>query len=326
MWKKNLLRKKIKDKTMLREELKSHIFTELKLNFISDEFFINEERGVVPNIGTILSSLMSDMEKQFQEVEKNKCLICKSYNGRPDGNLFFTSYSLTLMLEIGPKNTYVGGYNDKSFMAEYGNIIVFSPEIKLFITAKDGNALRRLTRMALSHEITHAYNDYRSFVTTGKRLTDALGGYKDAVLYYQTGLDIEKMCGQIFYLSHRFERNAYISQLRTELESMSSKKMKNTDSITKAITKTESYRKLQTLEQLVERLLSVKDESEQQTALRCLNEIYRKNGNAEDRFKTFNSAVKFIQKNFLIWKKKYMIQSSKIATDVFRNNIPNYIV
>ena len=134
---------------MLREELKSHIFTELKLNFISDEFFINEERGVVPNIGTILSSLMSDMEKQFQEVEKNKCLICKSYNGRPDGNLFFTSYSLTLMLEIGPKNTYVGGYNDKSFMAEYGNIIVFSPEIKLFITAKDGNALRRLTRMAL---------------------------------------------------------------------------------------------------------------------------------------------------------------------------------
>ena len=181
---------------MLFEELKSHIFTELRCNFVSDEFFINEERGVVPNIASIVSILMTDIEKQIQEVENGKCTIAKTYGGRPDGNQFFTAYTLSLMLGIEPKNTYVGGYNDQSFLAEYDGNVVFRPEFTLNIEAKDGNSLRRLTRMALSHEFTHAYNDYQTFVKTGKRLSDASGNYKDAVIYYKMGTDIQRACGE----------------------------------------------------------------------------------------------------------------------------------
>lgn len=310
------------------------------LNHICYEFIshgkmelLTEKHGYASIVPSVVKNIINDtkINQKFIEIlntENGGTSEEKSYSwhlsnlnttkGMP--NLFFTDIDLSITISVGTGDAS-GGYYPSSEMFWNGTgKLTFKPKIRISIT--DNNTydfLRRLS-YALGHEMTHAYNDYQTFIKTGKRLSDALksSSYVRAVgamQHFTSTRNLRAVATMIYRLS-RVERNAYIAQLKQELEhnwiSITDSKsayeaIKNTDSYQKNVLYLDNS--LETMMNICNSKTTTKFDLKQ-----YIEDLTKK------KFLTPKAAVEHLIRIYNGWKQHFMAQASKIAYDVYEEH------
>ena len=303
-------------------ELKRHIIYEFYAGLPNEENIIMESRGVVSGLHEVVKAICEKMEEQVRKVcYEGRAIKTESYCDEVAHlglDTFFEEFDITLCTNYGHKPSYSGGFSPAKSFSDSENGIVCNPVINLMITGDDADKMMRTISFALGHELTHAYNMYqyaRKNNLTHKQLLDNIYDvqrYSDIMATRTSpGLVNERAVGDILYKLNRMERNAYIAQLKQELEDVSDT-ITDSKSAWKAVLESESYQKFKSLENNM-RILSGPEMSDE-----AKEEIVRYTNRAlGKRFKNYKQTLKYYMKCWDTWKKKYLSAAAKIAHDVY---------
>ena len=231
--------------------------------------------------------------------------------------VFFSGFSVTIYAELNEKvkNTISdGGYDEDSKMYFKNDNIEFHPEITISVVGSNTRNILNSIMVSLGHEFTHAYTDYMIFKNSGgkKRLKDI---YDPSIINSWIDSDsddeFDKRFAEIFYVLNSYEQNAYIAELRQNIENYPFE-LKTSIDLTKAIQSTESYNKLLKIIKLISTIKNEKWSFLAQDSI--VNSINYFSGK---KFDSFEGSMNFVEKIARTVKRKFDSTSSKIAYDVF---------
>lgn len=306
-------------------ELKRHIIYEFYAGLPNEENIIMETRGVVSGLHEVVTALRGKMEDQVLATCDGGGYSTETYTGKlKDFGLtsFFDGYDIELTISYSNgKATYNGGISVNKSFTDTKNGIAFSPFIKLNITGNDPSKIMKTISFCIGHELTHGYNLFeyaRKNGLTVAQLNDNIDNtqrYGDIIATKDSpGLNNERAVGDILYKLNRMERNAYIAQLKQELESVSDE-ITDSKSAWGAVLNTESYMKFLNLEKNFNIMFNANltDEAKKQL-------LYYTNRASGKDFKNYGQMKKFYGRYWETWKKKYLTMAAKIAYDVFKEH------
>ena len=313
------------------EDFLNHIYYE----FISHgkTELLTEKHGYASIVPSVVKNIIDDTEinQKFIEIlntENGGDSKEKSYSwhlsdlnttkGMP--NLFFTDIDLSITISVGVGDVSGGYYPSSEMFWDESGKLVFKPKIKISVTDKNSYDFLRKLSYALGHEMTHAYNDYQTFVKTGKRLGDALKSSSyvravNAMKYFASTQNLRAVATIIYRLS-RMERNAYIAQLKQELEH-NWISITDSKSAYEAIKNTDAYKKnVLYLDNNLETMMNICD-SDTTTKFNLKQHI---EDLTKKKFSTPKAAVEHLIRIYNGWKQHFMAQASKIAYDVYEEH------
>lgn len=200
------------DKSYIKESILSHIAIEYKVNDIGEgRRIINEKYGIYEGCEELVDLIVKDifthnnMDNQF---EYNK----ESLNDIK--NIFFN----TLIIDIDTSSDEEFGECDDNISINKDMLID-----EVWINMYGKKHTKSSIKGILMHELTHVYNNYlmllkgnENFIITAnsdmyRNITDTSGG------------PTEKDLKQVLYFLLGYERNAFVAQLKGELEDYKSK-------------------------------------------------------------------------------------------------------
>ena len=282
------------DKGFLTEHNSSYTFKHL-----------NESYGVFDGCRDIAENISDDLVKYLGK--RVTTAISKQIDN---------SWIKTLNLYLYNSDRENVGASYVPSLSKIINNIGFQP---LTIRINLHNKTRREIILALMHELTHAYEDYNRFVKGKPSIDDEskrLGYYLNDVGNYN---DYKLHLSYLLYYITSFERNAFMSQLKGELETCDKHFFEIRD-IVNFLKQTKVYRDFQTIMSYIGFFESITDTNSQNTILRWVADT----SNLE--YNTYNQFVKYIvQKGYEI-ERKINTFIPKIAYEylqfgnVFNNN------
>ena len=255
---------------------------------------------------------MVAFKKQIYDTVKEGDVI-KTYDDPSilnDVETFFNNFNITLHTKIGDETEYRGGMSPSSLKYHY--TWYCEPLINLTITAPDIKNLANVLSFCIAHELTHCYNVLQYSIQTNQDVLPSLkkNRYFDIKDKENSIWQNEKVLSHILYSLNRVERNAYLAQLRQELNAVKDK-MTDDKAIFNLITNTESYKRFKNIENNINILNKIKDEDVKTELTEYINNMMNK------KFGTFNQTKKYLNGRWEKWKKAYLSKATKIAYDVF---------
>lgn len=304
-------------------ELKNHIIYEFYAGSPNKENILFETRGVVNGLNQVVKAICEKIEPQAKRTCSSGKDITKAYIGTLSKiglSSFFDKYSIIITTEYSAgNNKYAGGFYPIRSLYDTNKGVVCSPEISLSVSGMDPDDIMNIIRFAIGHELTHAYNLVKYARKTGSNVQEVMDNY----LYKQHYRDIKhvtnsrtgnaKAVGNILYNLNRMERNAYLAQLKQELEAKSDA-IKDSKSAWQAVLDSESYKKFKNLEKNISIMCGFVSDDVKDEILKATNDITGKN------FKNYEQVKKYYVAYWNVWKKKYLSTAAKIAYDVFDEN------
>lgn len=202
-----------------KDSTKLNIQNELELHFYS-EFILNESIkysyfNIFEKNGSYIGQkkLLIDLSKELYNIIRNHEPENTIQLDKKDldnySNVFFKSLIIYLTNKTGyvsNESTYL--HNDKLL-----NKVVIDIDTSEYFEYTD-------ILKCLMHEMLHAYNNFKSYLTNSKfNLTDLTNKNSS---YYKTifggSISVEDICKRILNNIRQWEQNAYISELSVELE------------------------------------------------------------------------------------------------------------
>lgn len=303
-------------------ELRNHIIYEFYAGLPNRENILMESRGVVSGLHDVVKAICEELSDQIWETYNTKEEETRVYSGEVSEfglKSFFEDFTITLTTIYGNnKSKYRGGLSVSKSFSDSENGVVCSPVINFHVTNNDPHDMARTISFAIGHELTHAYNFYQYARKNNLTVQQMMDNFDDIQRYgdimatkNSPGLNNEKAVGDILYKLNRMEHNAYIAQLKQELES-NADKITDSKSAWKIVLNSESYKKFENLERNFQILfgLDMSDEAKKQI-------IYYTNRATGKDFKNYNQLKKFYRAYWETWKKKYLTTASKIAYDIY---------
>lgn len=306
------------------KELKRHIIYEFYAGLPNKENILNESRGVVSGLHKVVTALCNEMESQVLSA----CAAARHTNEVYSGELkkfglasFFKEYRISLSVSYDDADVkYSGGLSIEKSFIDTKNGVVCLPDINLYVSGNNPSKIMRVISFCLGHELTHAYNLFEYARKNGLTTTDISKSYDKQrymdIIAAKTspGLQNERAVGHILYNLNRMERNAYIAQLKQELESVADR-ITDSKSAWHAVLNSESYKKFQNLENNINLILSPDVSDIAKSEL-----IHYTNRTAGKNFKSYEQLQRFYARYWETWKKKYLTMAAKVAYDVFEKH------
>ena len=210
-----------------------HILCEYKWGLILSPYdtFTPTSPGRIPAFKSVLNESQGQLTnidryvKGFQEFVLAKIFPYIKDGGTYSDNIntpgifgvenpFFTACDISIIASLRPgPMSWNSGYDDqKSWFNKNGGKIF----IRISAGADSEKNLMSLLSTNFAHELTHAYDDYRSRNLT---LATYKSGYANKVETMRFGCEEDrKELGRLLYLLSPLERNAIIGQIGTELQ------------------------------------------------------------------------------------------------------------
>lgn len=313
------------------DKILRHIVCDYQYGVIPNVSMLNEEHGIVPEIGVYVSCFSSFVEsKIFPFIDEGGTYSQTIRNAGifyPIKNRFFDGCEIEIIASIREGSaSWQSGYDqNESFFNESSGYVV----IKISAGASDKKQLMSLLCSNFAHELTHAYDDYRSRAAGYQPLKDVTrkSAYKDRVLTWNLGdTKNKRMLGRVLYLLSPIERNALIGQIAAELDGKSTKSPK--DALA-AIKETTSYKQYLYLKNSVEAINSTTDNLVKQDILSAYTDWigYNKNRNKypdrsvhERKNLSYEGFLSELNYMFRKWERKYLNVVGKIAYSHYLNN------
>lgn len=305
-----------------------HLLYEFGNAYHKSKKVLAETRGVVTGLGEVVSFLAESMSGQIKDSIENKTEIIQTYAGKLPDNVssgFFIEYEIEFTACYNTKNskpTYSGGLITKlSFSEDYDGALICKPFIRLKIAGNSLEKIKNTLLFCLGHEFTHAYDLYQYAVKNNLGSEEIMDNvliqqnYSNILNGYRNGKNAkEKGVSNLLYSLNRMERNAYIAQLKQEIETRKNE-IHDSSSALKVIKSTSSYGRLNAIEQNVEALFAphLTRESKEEI-LSYTNRLTGKN------FTNFAQIQKYYLRRWEKWKKKYLSTASKIVYDIYSMN------
>lgn len=305
-------------------ELKTHIVYEFFSGLPNRDTILNEERGVAPGLDKVVRAICRDMVEQAEETKETQAgTYRRTYRGKLSDkgmNSFFDDYCIEITMLWKPYGDieYRGGFYPGQSLQDTSDGLTCSPYIMLTIGGSSVNELMYIARFAIGHELTHAYNNLmygRNNGLTKNQVIDQFL-YKQGYSAMQKTInnatyDNEKAMAKVLYLLNRMERNAYIAQLRHEMEDKAND-LEDSESAWQAVLHSESYKKFKDIERNMDIILngSITDPVKLML-IATTNKITGK------KFKNFGQLQKYYRRYWYVWKKKYLTMAAKIVHDVY---------
>ena len=280
---------------------------------------INEERSTVPGIDVILEKFLDMIEPQIRETLRNKertSVYYNNINALGLNNTFFKSLDMQVDLDYGDED-YGGGFDPQGGFKYYGPETKIDFCCELRITANYEGDFRRNIFLILGHEITHAYNIWQWMLKNKKDFRfskfDSKTRYTNFKAYKWDESNVIVLKKMHYRLS-RIEMNAYIAQLKQELQLLSVM-INDSRSAFNAIKRTRSYQQnFLWLEKQISILNGMDDLETQSYIISDTNRIANKN------FTNYNQVLKYYNERWFYYKKEYLTKASKIAYDIYTEN------
>ena len=307
-------------------ELKNHIIYEFYAGLPNRENILMESRGVVSGLHEVVKAICEEMSDQIWETCSIGEETTKTYTGDvSDFNLstFFRNYTvhLTTMYDEG-KTRYGGSLLMQDSFSDVEGGVICHPVIEIVVHGNDASNMFRTIVFAIGHELTHAFNGYQYANKNGLVKQDIINNFRHDQNYSsidtskQSKVQNEKVIASLLYLTNRMERNAYIAQLKQELESVKDT-IKDSTSAWNAVLNTESYKKFKQIERVYEQLTSgTLSNLAKEQVMGFTNKILGKS------FVNYKRIENFYTNIWSKWEKKYLLTASKIVYDIFEKNNP----
>lgn len=168
---------------------------------------------------------------------------------------------------------------------------------------------RNELKVALMHELTHAYEDYNRRENGKDSLVDVgekFGYFKNISGSYKT--KNEEYVSSLLYYITSFEKNAHIAQFVGELRN-NPNRFKSVEEVTNFLKQTEIYTTYEAVNSLIEELLDFTDKDFQNYIMK----IFKKYSNYN--FKNFNQLCKWLKKKQYEIQRKFNTLIPKITYD-----------
>ena len=310
----------------ISQELRNHIIYEFYADLPNRENILMESRGIVSGLHDVVKAICEEMSGQIWETCSVGSETTEMYCGDvSDLNLstFFRNYTvhLTTVYDEG-KTRYSGSLLIRDSFSDVDGGVVCHPVIEFTVYGNDASDMARTIVFAIGHELTHAFNDYQYANKNGLTKQDIINNFRHDQSYNsitaskQSQVQNEKAIANLLYLTNRMERNAYIAQLKQELESVKDT-INDSTSAWNAVLNTESYKKFKQIERVYEQLVSGKlSNLAKEQVMGFTNKILGKS------FVNYERVERFYTNIWNKWKKKYLTTASKIVYDIFEENNP----
>ena len=198
-------------KLNIQNELELHFYSEFVLNesFRHSYFEIFERNGSYIGQKELIIDLSKEIYNIIRNHEPENTVQLDKKDLDNYSNIFFNSLIIYLTNKTGydsKKSNYLE--NDKLL-----------DKVVIYIDSAEYFEYTEILK-CLMHEMLHAYNNYKSYLTNAKfNLTDLTNKNSS---YYKTifagSVSIENICKRILNNIRQWEQNAYISELSVELE------------------------------------------------------------------------------------------------------------
>lgn len=180
------------------------------------------------------------------------------------------------------------------------------------------NPSKKTLVLRLMHELTHAYEDYNRQVKGARSLESTAiwnGDYLNTMDYE----GIKQCVSYVFYYFRCYERNAYIAQMKGELET-SEEHFSNIGEIINFIKNTTTYKNYSTLCKYVDNFAKIKDENTRKQILGYTREI------SNFRFNTYEQFMKYMEKTKRDIERKFNTIIPKMAYETlsFGNHLAQH--
>lgn len=195
----------------INNELELHFYSEFTLceSLKYSYFTIIEKYGAYIGQKELLIDLSKEIYNTIRNNEPEDTFQLSKNDLDSYSNIFFESLTIYLANKTG-YIPYKSKYNDKDKL--FDNVVIYINADEYF---EYPDILKCLT-----HEMLHAYNNYKSYLTGAKFNLSDLTNKKSS--YYKTifsnGVSVEDICKRILNNIRQWEQNAYISELSIELE------------------------------------------------------------------------------------------------------------
>jgi hypothetical protein len=199
--------------TIINDSLDLHFYVEFVLrdSFKYSFFNINEKHGAY--IGQ--KELIIDLAKEIWLVIDNQEPYDKIELDKKDLSMYNNIFFEKLIVYLG-KN---GSYNN-SAKSKFNKNTNLLDEVVINIDYNHVESYADVCSI-LMHEILHAFNNYKGYVTNAKYslsdLTSAKSSYAKTILSTDK-VTVETICQRILNNIRQWEQNAYISELSIELD------------------------------------------------------------------------------------------------------------
>ncbi len=276
---------------------------------------LNESYGVFDGCRE-LAEMLSDKVLEFSNSSENTASALKI----PVNNNWIQNISLRLY--HNPKTTTMASYQPEESNLYYigikSEIVKFSPLVIRVNLSKTNN--KRSLIITFMHELTHAYEDYNRNINGKENLTDRarrtgyslnnIGTYDDE---YLTAFSY------MLYYIETFERNAYMTELKAELETCNTHFL-NIEEIIKYLKSLNVYTNYKTVIEYIDFFSNLSDEVSQQVVFNWLGHI------SNLKFKTYKQFSKFLKQKGYQIERKFNTLIPKIAYEYlnFGNTLNNF--
>ena len=174
-----------------------HTCVEFKLNNNLYPYVV-ENLGKFDNAGKVVKHIIDTLKGNFE----SQTIDCT------DDNVYFKYINITLNTDANGYGSYLKFRDDTLYVELGANKEYFAENID------------RYTKL-LIHELLHGYEDYNRIKRTGKGIFAYYNDkYKNSFTNLNSLIDVRMWLSRCNYFLNDQERNAYLSQLETDIESL----------------------------------------------------------------------------------------------------------
>lgn len=205
--------KSINNELLMPKNFYNHFFIEFEFNGCKD--FICERYGKYDGQIDLVLSLVDNIYNE-RDTEKSLTFTIKDSEISDFPGIFY--HELNIIFDPNTRKTaYIPKENNFDNQENKLNTV------DIVISAQTNYNKSRLTK-SIMHELTHAWNDYNSYIKRGKSLISlAQTSNYNTIRNSIPNTSAESLCKSILYLTTKFERNAYLSEIYSELDSYEGK-------------------------------------------------------------------------------------------------------
>lgn len=296
--------------TQLIDTFPTHFFIEMCYGRKNEYGFIYEQKLTSDRFFKLCESygIFDGCQELTEEILENLYIAInrdiKNYMFNPKNN----SFAKTILLKITDYGyNFYSGYESKFKDNKFDPLVICIDN-----SAISDNA----SKPAIMHELTHAYQEYRHFLNNTDGLVkqaQRLGYSKNNVEDAETFGKVKRMISYILYHLTDFERNAYIAQIKGEMEN-SEERFENITQALNFVKETVTYGNYQTVFRWANHLCSITDSDKQEIVLMYIKEL------SNLQFNTYNQFVKWLSNKVSQYQRKFNTIVPKIAAQYLKMN------
>ena len=284
-----------------------------------------ETHGYYDKITDITDVISHEILHDLLDSNEDPYELRKTYDDMSmfkDINPFFTELKLRVDLKYSSaikRNKIDASYDPINSKIQINDgVVSFCPMITIsgFCNSKSGVIDEMI--YTLGHEFTHAYNDYMVYVKSGhrKRLKDLSDMSKINNAISNPNSLIGYMIGAVLYMADQAEKNAFIAQLKNELE-LYKGDLNSSKDCTHAIMTTNTYQNIQNVTAFCNKFEEEINQNEKGTDNAKILFVDELNRIAEKNFKNFESAFKWFKYQVYEINANFNKKAPKIVHDVY---------